>query len=130
MTDEIVQLDEFPLTITDKALNKIIEVKAAESDMISTYIRVGLRGSGCSGYEETLNFSEEPLDDDDISKVFSINENYIQVVIDCMSAEYMKGIELDYFTSMMKSGFQFNTGTNARRKRTCGCGSSSDYSSD
>ena len=113
---EVVLLADFPIEITTKATEMIRaaleETKGEDGD----FLRVGVKGGGCSGFQYSLNFTDE-VDDEDI---LTIAEG-VKVVTDAFSASYLKGTELDYVDSLQGSGFKFN---NPSAKRTCGCGSS------
>jgi iron-sulfur cluster assembly accessory protein len=45
----------------------------------------------------------------------------VKVVVDPVSAGYLRGTVVDYVTGLQGTGFQFK---NPNAKRTCGCGSS------
>ena|SRR5688572_27290069 len=113
---ETVASNDFPIAITAKAVEMIRaaleETKGEDGD----YLRVGVRGGGCSGFQYSLNFTNE-VDDEDIL----VNVDGMKIVTDAFSASYLKGTELDYVDTLQGSGFKFN---NPNAKRTCGCGSS------
>lgn len=113
---ESVLLADFPLTFTAKAIEMIRtaleETKGEDGD----YLRVGVKGGGCSGFQYNLNFTDE-VDEEDILVHFE----GLKVVTDAFSASYLKGTELDYVETLQGAGFKFN---NPTAKRTCGCGSS------
>lgn len=113
---ESVLLADFPLTFTAKAIDMIRtaleETKGEDGD----YLRVGVKGGGCSGFQYSLNFTDE-VDEEDILVHFE----GLKVITDAFSASYLKGTELDYVETLQGAGFKFN---NPNAKRTCGCGSS------
>jgi iron-sulfur cluster assembly accessory protein len=45
----------------------------------------------------------------------------VKVLLDPISAGYLKGTTIDYVTGLNGTGFKFD---NPNAKRTCGCGSS------
>jgi iron-sulfur cluster assembly accessory protein len=45
----------------------------------------------------------------------------VQIIIDPISAGYLKGTTIDYISGLQGTGFKFD---NPNAKRTCGCGSS------
>src|SRR4026207_1228815 len=77
--------------------------------------RVGLKAGGCSGYEYTFNWEQDPRDDD---KVFD-GSNGARLFIDPRSFRLIDGTVLDYDTNLISKGFVFN---NPNAKSTCGCG--------
>jgi len=113
---EVVVATEFPLTFTDKAMEMISSALAETDGEDGDYLRVGVKGGGCSGFQYSLNFTDEVDDEDQLVMV-----NGVKVVTDAFSASYLKGTELDYVETLQGAGFKFS---NPNAKRTCGCGSS------
>ena len=85
------------------------------------FLRVGVKGGGCSGFQYSLNFTDEVDEEDLLVLVDSASKQAVQIVTDAFSASYLKGTELDYVDTLQGAGFKFN---NPNAKRTCGCGSS------
>lgn len=83
---------------------------------VEAFIRVGVKGGGCSGLSYELTFDTDLKEDD---KVFE--NNGIKVVVDKKSFLYLIGTELDYSGGLNGKGFVFN---NPNASRTCGCGES------
>jgi iron-sulfur cluster assembly accessory protein len=113
---EVIGLQEFPLTFTEGALNMIKSALEENDGEDGDYLRVGVKGGGCSGFQYSLNFTDEVDDEDQLVLV-----NGVKIVTDAFSASYLKGTELDYVETLQGAGFKFN---NPNAKRTCGCGSS------
>jgi iron-sulfur cluster insertion protein len=119
-----------PITVTDSAINKVYELMEDE-DNLDLKLRVYITGGGCSGFQYGFSF-EETANDDDFLIEKSINAEKpedtktdtprIQVVIDAMSMQYLKGAEIDYRKDI--NGEQFIIRGNPNAKTTCGCGSS------
>ncbi len=80
------------------------------------YIRVGVKGGGCSGLLYDLDFDTQVKDDD---KVFEDNE--VRILVDKKSFLYLAGTTLEYSGGLNGKGFSF---TNPNANRTCGCGES------
>ncbi len=100
-----------------------IAVKKAQSLMeeegknpAESFIRVGVKGGGCSGLSYDLSFDSELREED---KVFE--DNGMKVVVDKKSFLYLIGTELDYSGGLNGKGFVFK---NPNANRTCGCGES------
>ena len=91
------------------------EVKKAKED--NSYLRVAVKGGGCSGFEYNLTFD---LTYDEQTDALS-NQHGIDVIVDKKSALYLEGTTLDYYTDISKRGFVFN---NPNATKSCGCGSS------
>jgi iron-sulfur cluster assembly accessory protein len=80
-------------------------------------LRVAVLPGGCSGFQYGLNIEDTPEDDDEILDLLE----GIRVFVDPFSAQYLEGVEIDYVTTMMGSGFTFR---NPVAAGGCGCGSS------
>tara|TARA_R110001583_G_scaffold153846_2_gene305542 strand:+ start:479 stop:796 length:318 start_codon:yes stop_codon:yes gene_type:complete len=95
--------------------NAAEEVKRAMED--SSYLRVGVRGGGCSGFEYDLQ-----IDMTYDEKKDSLSEQHgVSIVVDKKSALYLDGTTLDYYSDISKRGFVFE---NPNAVKSCGCGSS------
>ncbi|HSR42430.1 MAG TPA: iron-sulfur cluster assembly accessory protein, partial [Longimicrobiales bacterium] len=79
-------------------------------------LRVAVLPGGCSGFQYGLNIEEAPEVDDEI-----LEQAGVKIFVDPFSAQYLDGVEIDYVTSMMGSGFSFR---NPNAVGGCGCGSS------
>ncbi len=104
------------ITISERAKNKIIELIQKENKPENTFLRVSVKGGGCSGLTYVLDFDNQLKDDD---KVFE--DKGTKIVIDKKSFLYLAGTELDYTDGLNGKGFVFN---NPNASRTCGCGES------
>ncbi len=79
-------------------------------------LRVAVLPGGCSGFQYGLNIEESPEGDDEVLEMEGL-----RVFVDPFSAQYLEGVEIDYVTTMMGSGFTFK---NPNASGGCGCGSS------
>jgi len=104
------------IKVTESAKEQAIKLMQEESDKKNAFIRVGVKGGGCSGLMYELSFDNEMGPDD---KVFE--DNGIQVVVDKKSFLYLVGTELDFSGGLNGKGFVFR---NPNADRTCGCGES------
>ena len=102
------------IKVTEKAKDRIAELKKAESDT-NKHLRVSVSGGGCSGLMYNLSFDEE-LDTD---KTFE--DNQVKILVDKKSLLYLLGTTLDFSDGLNGKGFQF---VNPNASRTCGCGES------
>jgi len=80
------------------------------------YVRLGVRGGGCSGFEYSIGLTEETEESWDVSE-----HHGITVVIDPVSMMYLDGVVVDYIESLEQSGFKFH---NPLVRSQCGCGQS------
>jgi iron-sulfur cluster assembly protein len=105
------------ITVTENAKKKAINLMEEDGKIPSeSFIRVGVKGGGCSGLSYELTFDTDLKQED---KVFE--SNGIRVVVDKKSFLYLIGTELDYSGGLNGKGFVF---INPNASRTCGCGES------
>ena len=106
-----------PITITDEAAAQI-KSQLEKRNTPNAKFRLGVKGSGCSGFTYVLRFEDnEPRSDKDLT----FESNGISVVMDKKSATYLSGITLDWESTLMKQGFKI---VNPNEKSKCGCGHS------
>ena len=82
-----------------------------------SYLRLGIKGGGCSGFSYVLQFEDSPPRERDV--VFE--EHGVKVIVDKKSLLYLNGSTLDWEKTLMRQGFKF---VNPNEKSTCGCGES------
>ncbi len=104
------------ILVTDKAKEKIIELRAKDGLPPNNNVRVSVKGGGCSGLMYDLNFDDviQPVD-----QVFE--DKGIKILVDKKSLLYLLGTTLDFSDGLNGKGFQF---INPNASRTCGCGES------
>src|SRR5437868_3890438 len=105
------------LNVTEPAIAEIKKFVAGEEDLPdSAGLRVRVVPGGCSGFQYSLNIEEESRQGD-----FILDEKGVRLFVDMFSAQYLNGVEIDYVTNVMGSGFTFK---NPNATGSCGCGSS------
>lgn len=105
------------LQVTDAALTEIKKFIDAEDDLPETAgLRVRVVPGGCSGFQYSLNVEEESRTGD-----FILEKAGIKLFVDMFSAQYLNGVQIDYTSNMMGSGFTFE---NPNATGGCGCGTS------
>ena len=82
-----------------------------------TFLRVGVKGGGCSGFSYMLDLTEDLKAESDEE----LESNGIKILIDDKSLLYLEGTEIDFRDEVMGRGFVFK---NPNATSTCGCGSS------
>jgi iron-sulfur cluster assembly protein len=108
-------LSEFPVTLTDAAVAQAKRVLAKEGKD-GSFLRIGVKGGGCSGLEYVMK-ADTAERDGDLRTQFGD----LTVVCDPKSATYLEGATLDYTGNLIGGGFQFR---NPNADRSCGCGTS------
>lgn len=111
------QLGESGIQITYNALKVFKEAVQAEN---KEYVRIGVKGGGCSGFMYNLEFIEENEIDQEEDAVFAspISSQKLIFVVDLFSMQYLKGTVIDHVNSLNETGFKFE---NPSAKKTCGC---------
>jgi iron-sulfur cluster assembly protein len=104
-----------PLALTEKAVTQVKQLLEAQK-LENVYLRMGVKGGGCSGLSYSLEFDSEVGPHD---KKFDIDG--VQVVCDKKSYIYLNGTTLDYVMQGLTGGFTF---VNPQAKSSCGCGTS------
>jgi len=82
----------------------------------STYLRVGIKGGGCSGFTYILDLVDHKAENDE-----EWDLKGVKVICDPKSNLYLDGTTVDFRDELMGRGFVFN---NPNASHTCGCGSS------
>jgi len=105
------------IKVSDKARERINQLLIESNmDKSSHFLRVGVKGGGCSGLSYELDFDDSIIVGDSISE-----DNGIKVVVDKKSLLYLFGTELNFSDGLNGKGFEF---VNPNATRTCGCGES------
>ena len=104
------------LALSENATKQVKELKAQQNLPETAFLRMGVKGGGCSGMSYALEFDSEKGPHD---KEFDIDG--IKVVVDKKSYIYLNGTTLDYVKQGLTGGFTF---VNPQAKSSCGCGTS------
>ena len=105
------------LIVTEPAAAEIKKFMSNEEGLPETAgLRVRVVPGGCSGFQYSLNIEEESRQGD-----FILNEHGVRLFVDMFSAQYLNGVQIDYVSGVMGSGFTF---TNPNATGSCGCGTS------
>jgi iron-sulfur cluster assembly protein len=104
------------ITVTEAAKNRVIELLAEEKKDDTYFLRVGVKGGGCSGLSYVLEFDNKEQEFDE-----TFEDKDIKIVCDRKSILYLFGTELDFSSGLNGKGFEFK---NPQADRTCGCGQS------
>ncbi len=104
------------IKVKDTARNEVLRLISDRSIENDVFIRVGVKGGGCSGLMYELDFDKNMRDEDRL-----FEDNGVKIVVDRKSYLYLVGTELDYSGGLNGKGFVF---VNPNANRTCGCGES------
>jgi iron-sulfur cluster assembly protein len=104
-------------TITKSANQQIKKLMSEDSSVTDNhFLRVGVKGGGCSGLSYDLSFDDSVQEGDT-----TFETDNIKVHIDKKSLLYLFGTELNFSSGLNGKGFEF---INPNASRTCGCGES------
>src|SRR6266404_5804605 len=93
------------VVLSESAAKQVKELKVQQNLPETAFLRMGVRGGGCSGMSYVLEFETDG----------------VKIVIDKKSYIYLNGTTLDYVTQGLTGGFTF---VNPSAKSSCGCGTS------
>ena len=103
------------IKIPDSASVKIQKL-VEESGFTTPYLRVAVKGGGCSGLAYDLSFDTDMKPSDML-----FEDKEVKILVDNKSLLYLFGTELDFSDGLNGKGFEFK---NPNASRTCGCGES------
>lgn len=104
-----------PVTFTQNSISEIKRLMNEEGFDQSTYLRIGVKGGGCSGLSYILGFDKKEASDDEYEfegMNFIMNKSH---------GIYLMGMEIDWQDGLNSRGFTFK---NPNASKTCGCGTS------
>jgi iron-sulfur cluster assembly protein len=104
------------IKVNDSAREQVKTLMEQEKHPEGSFVRVGVKGGGCSGLMYQLIFDQQMQDGDQV-----FEDNGVKVVVDRKSFLYLIGTELEYSGGLNGKGFVFR---NPNANRTCGCGES------
>ncbi|MCP3740609.1 HesB/IscA family protein [Rossellomorea sp. BNER] len=87
-----------------------------EHEEENVFLRVAIKGGGCSGLSYGMGFENEPAEDD-----LHLEQHGIKIVVAKNDVGILNGTQIDYKQSMMGGGFTID---NPNAIANCGCGSS------
>ena len=106
---------ETPVSLTAGAVRELNRLMNEEGFDKSQFLRVGVKGGGCSGMTYVLGFDHKEDSDDQ----FEIDG--IQCIMNKAHGIYLMGMEIDFQGGLNSRGFTFS---NPNASKTCGCGTS------
>lgn len=106
---------EIPVSFTEGALSELHRLKETLPLEECQYLRIGVKGGGCSGLSYLLAFDKMEEKDN----LYSIDG--IDVIMNKAHVMYVLGMQIDWENGLNNRGFVF---LNPNAKETCGCGQS------
>lgn len=102
--------------ISEKAKEKIHQLKKEAGLNGEYFLRVSVVGGGCSGLSYKLDFDNESQPNDQV-----FEDEDVKLVTDLKSFLYLCDTTLEFSAGLNGKGFHFS---NPNASRTCGCGES------
>lgn len=106
-------MQEPSITLSARAAKRIVEILKAEN---AELLRVSVEGGGCSGFQYRFDLIKEGEPGDIL-----IERDGARVVVDPISADFVKGSEIDFVDDLIGASFKIN---NPNVSASCGCGTS------
>lgn len=106
---------EAPVSFTEGALKELKNIRAQSATENAGFLRVGVKGGGCSGLSYVLGFDEKQPDD------LEFDVEGIPVIMNKAHGIYLTGMQVDFAQGLNSRGFVFE---NPNASSSCGCGSS------
>ncbi len=104
-----------PVQFTPSAQAEIKRLMSAPDFVQGSFLRVGVKGGGCSGMTYVLEFDQLKPND----QVFETTE--CTFIMDKAHGIYLQGMEIHWEGGLNARGFTFK---NPNASSTCGCGTS------
>ncbi len=112
------------VTLTELAAREVKHIITQQHEAAKTedrepaplFLRIGVKGGGCSGFSYSLDLIENAGEMDE-----QWESHGVKVVCDPKSLLYLDGVTVDFRDEVMGRGFVFN---NPNATSSCGCGSS------
>lgn len=117
---ETVNLTTAPagmIQLSSPALERVRGILSQQGNPSDMYLRLGVKGGGCSGFSYVLEFDQDV--DAKYDRCFDFDG--VKVVVDRKSLLFLAGATLDYTGELLGQGFEFK---NPNANRMCGCGTS------
>ncbi len=105
------------IEVTEKAAEEIKSILAKQNqDLEKVYLRVAVKGGGCSGFQYAMDLTDTKgeFDEESVSRG-------VRIISDPKSMLFLDGTTIDFKDELMGRSFVFN---NPNATRSCGCGSS------
>ena len=103
------------VTLTENAANEVRERLAADPAGLGKGLRLYVEKGGCSGLQYGM-VMDEKRGDDFVGSFFGVS-----VLVDPFSADYLRGVVVDFSDALTGGGFKIS---NPQAAQSCGCGKS------
>ncbi len=100
--------------MSESAAKRIVQL--VTEDKAASLFRVSVEGGGCSGFQYRFELANDRAPDDIV-----IERDGATVAIDPVSADFVKGSEIDFVNELIGAHFKIK---NPNATASCGCGTS------
>lgn len=104
-----------PVSFTPSAMEELHRLQSSLVLSDDSYLRIGVKGGGCSGMSYLLAFDKKEEGDN------QYEVEGIKMVMNKAHVMYVLGMQIDWENGLANRGFSFN---NPNAASTCGCGQS------
>lgn len=112
------------IKLTERAAKEVVGIidqqkesaRKSGEEFKPLYLRVGVKGGGCSGFSYSLDLTENVGELDE-----QCEQDGVAIICDPKSNLYLEGTVIDFRDELMGRGFVFS---NPNATSSCGCGSS------
>ena len=106
---------ETPLHFSPQAVREIQRLMDEPGFDKNNFLRIGVKGGGCSGLSYILGFDKKQ----EIDQVFEFAD--LTFIMNPSHGIYLTGMQIHWEDGLNARGFSFN---NPNASKTCGCGTS------
>ncbi|MBV9391582.1 MAG: iron-sulfur cluster assembly accessory protein [Verrucomicrobia bacterium] len=103
------------IAVTESAVRHLQDLVADNPQYRDKGLRILVEKGGCAGMQYVLEFDRAKEGD------HRVRNDGVEVLIDSLSAEYLKGSTVDFTDGLTGAGFTIR---NPNAARSCGCGTS------
>lgn len=102
------------ITLTNNAAARVALIAQKQSK--PAILRLSVEGGGCSGFQYKFGLADAPESDDVV-----VETDGVQLVVDTISLDLVRGAEVDFVDSLAGQAFKVQ---NPNATAGCGCGTS------
>jgi iron-sulfur cluster assembly accessory protein len=106
---------ESPIKLSAGAVKELKRLKADDPTLENKFLRIGVKGGGCSGMTYVLDFDDKKEGD------VAYDIDGVQCVMNPSHEMYLFDMTVEYDNGLNSRGFVFK---NPNASKTCGCGTS------
>ena len=102
------------ITLSENAAERVKSFIRSEPEAVG--LRLGVKQTGCSGYEYVVDLTKQIADSDEV-----FESNGVSIVVDTGNLAMLDGTHIEFGRQGLNEGFEYH---NPNAKALCGCGES------